>query len=336
MKKLCFVLLYCVTAFGVYAKGKTEAAPAGEDSYVLKIGNTTQAVVCHAPFFIAEEKGFYKEEGLNYDALKVDTFQIPQLLTAGTVDVTMILVASTVLPLVNGLDAKIPLAIHTGCIKVLAAPDSGINTPADLKGKRIGVPGMGSPPTIIVQRYLAELGIGTVAPNIEVEWIIFPMTELLLALERGQVDAIAVTDPIALIAEESGKGRVIINTTTDPQMKDEFCCILVASGKVASAHPETLAKMTRAIQKACKWVQENPEETARLMIEKKFLADGDPVMNAQALSSYSWDASVSAAKTTLSRNLTDLQKLGLVPSSVNVEALTNNTYLALPRVPDKL
>ena len=341
MKKLCFVLL-CCAAFGACTKGKTEAAAAGtkaavgnDDSYVLKIGSASSAALCMAPFFIAEEKGFYAEEELNYEIVRIDSTQIPQLLTSGTIDATNYLIASTILPLANGLDVKIPLAIHTGCIKVLTAPDSDIKTPADLKGKRIGTGGMGAPPTIIVQRYLAELGISTVAPNLEVECVIFPGAELPLALERGQVDAIAITDPAALIVENSGKGRVIINTTTDPQMKDEFCCVLLAASKTATAHPQVLAKMTRAVQKAARWVQENPEETARLIDEKKYVP-GDPKVNAQALASYRWDASVSAAKTALSNNLTDLQKIGLIPSSIDIEILTNTTYLPLPGVPDKL
>ncbi|MDR3356643.1 MAG: ABC transporter substrate-binding protein [Spirochaetaceae bacterium] len=333
MKKLFFVFLCCVTALGLYAKGQTEAV--SEDDYVLKIAYGTPAGLCSAPLFIAEDKGFYKEEGLKFEAVRIDSSQVPQLLTSGTVDVASTLITSLILPLANGLDVKIPLAVHTGCIKALAAPASDIRTPADLKGKRIGVGGMGATPTIIIQRYLAELGISTVAPDIEVTWVIFPTTELPLALERGQVDAIGINDPVALILENSGKGRVIINTTSDPEMKDEFCCVLVSGSKAAEAHPEALAKMTRAIQKACRWVRENPGETARILEEKKYVA-GDPKVNAEVLSTYNWNSSVSAARVALSNNLGDLQKIGLVPPGANVEAIVNNTFLSLPGVPDKL
>jgi NitT/TauT family transport system substrate-binding protein len=219
---------------------------------------------------------------------------------------------------------------------VLVDPNSAIRTPADLKGKRIGIGGLESAPAIIVQRYLAELGIGTMAGNMVVEWVILPSSDLPLALERRQVDAIAIGDPTALIVEQSGKGRVIINTTTDPQMKDEFCCVLAAGSKAAATHPAALAKMVRAVQKASKWVQENPEETARLMLEKKYLSAGDPAVNAIALASYSWEASVSAARVSLLNNLTDFKKIGLIPSTVDAEAMTNDTFLALPGVPDSL
>jgi NitT/TauT family transport system substrate-binding protein len=333
MKRVFFVLLCCVIAFGVYAKGQAESV--SDADYAIKIAYGTPAGLCSAPLFIAEDKGFYAEENLRYEAIRIDASQVSQLLTSGTVDVVSTLITSLIQPLANGLDVKIPLAVHTGCIKALAAPDSSIWIPADLKGKRIGVGGMGATPTIIIQRYLAELGISTVTPNLEVEWVIFPTTELPLALERGQVDAIGINDPVALIVENSGKGRVIINTTSDPQMKDEFCCVLVAGSKIAAAHPETLAKMTRAIQKASKWVQENPDETAKILYEKKYVA-GDPVVNAQVLSSYNWNASVSAAKTALSNNLTDLKKIGLIPYSIDVDAMVKNTYLVLPGVPDEL
>jgi NitT/TauT family transport system substrate-binding protein len=333
MKNLFLCLLFCVTSFGVYAKGQAEAV--SDDDYAIKIAYGTPAGLCSAPLFIAEDKGFYAEEGLRYEAVRIDGSQVPQLLTAGTIDAASTLVTSLAQPLANGLDVRIPLAVHTGCIKALAAPDSDIRTPADLKGKRIGVGGMGATPTIIIQRYLAELGIGTVAPNLEVEWVIFPTSELPLALERGQVDAIGINDPAALIVENSGKGRVIINTTVDPYMKDEFCCVLAANSRMAGAHPAVLAKFTRAIQKASKWVQENPEETARILDEKKYVA-GDPKVNARVLASYNWNASVSAAKTAISNNLGDLQRIGLIPAAVNVETLTNNTYLPLPGVPDRL
>jgi NitT/TauT family transport system substrate-binding protein len=347
MKKFVF-LLCAILALNVAACSRNEEKAtqpgatqsvanqaAAYDDYVVKIGYATAAGLCSAPFFIADVNGYFTDEGLKYESIKIDSSQIPQLLTAGTIDATNLLLATTIQPLVNGLDIKIPLAIHTGCIKVLVAPDSDIKTPADLKGKRIGTAGMGAPPTIIVQRYLAELGIGTVAPNLEVEWVIYPMPDLPLALERGQVDAIAVSDPIALITENSGKGRVIINTTSDPQMKDEFCCVLVAGSKVTAEHTEAIAKLTRAVQKASVWVQNNPAETARLIAEHKYVA-GDPQVNAEALSLYNWHASVSEAKTALQRNLTDLQKINLVPQSINIDALVNKTFVTLPGVPDTL
>ncbi|MDR0722473.1 MAG: ABC transporter substrate-binding protein [Treponema sp.] len=333
MKKRIFVFfLTCITLWGVQAKGAQEPS-VKEADYAIKVGISITAGLCSAPFFIAREKGYYEEEGLTYEEIKIDSGQASQLLTTGQIDVTNNLLATLIQPLANGLDVKIPLGLHTGCIKVLVRPDSDIKTPGDLKGKRIGTSSMNASGTVITQRYLAELGIGVSTDNLEVEWLIYPTTELPLALERDQVDAIAINDPTAWIIENEGKGRVIINSATDEYLKDEFCCVIVASNRVFENHPETLAKFTRAIQKAAWYVQENQEETARLMEEKKYVA-GDPQVNAQILKTYNYRAAVKEAESAISRNARDLQRIKLVDASVDVEALTKNTFVALPGVPE--
>ncbi|MDR2447141.1 MAG: hypothetical protein LBD58_07625 [Treponema sp.] len=67
------------------------------------------------------------------------------------------------------------------------------------------------------------------------------------------------------------KGRVIIDTTTGDYLKDEICCVVEPSSRVYKNHPEALSKSIRALQKAIRYVQKNPEETARLMAEKIML-----------------------------------------------------------------
>jgi NitT/TauT family transport system substrate-binding protein len=335
MKKgISIFLLACVALLSVHASGNKQAVVAEED-YVIKIGVGITAGLCSAPFFIAKEKGYYEEEGLKYEEIKIDTGQGPQLLTTGQIDVTNNLLATLIQPIANGLDIKIPLGLHTGCVKVLVPVNSSIKTPADLKGKKIGTSGMAASGTVITQRYLAELGIGVSADNLEVEWLIYPSTELPLALERGQVDAIALGDPTAQIIENEGKARTIINSATDAYLKDEFCCVIAASNSVVTKYPNTAAKFTRAIQRAAKWVQDNPDETARLMDEKKYVA-GDPAVNAQILKTYSYRASVSEAEVAIARNARDLQRIKIVSGDVNVDALVRNTFVALPGVPDTL
>jgi NitT/TauT family transport system substrate-binding protein len=246
MKKTMMTLLLALALLAsTFAAGKAQST--NDDDYVVKIGYGIGPGLCSVPFFIALEKGYFAEEGLKYEVVNIDIGQIPLLLTNGSIDITNNLLAGMIQPIANGLDIKIPLALHTGCIKALVKPDSPIRKPADLKGKKIGVPGMGAPGTIIVQRYLAEEGISTVAPNLEVEWVVMPGPELPLALERGLVDAIVIGDPVGLIAEKEGRGRAIINTTIDDYLKDEFCCVIAASSAAVKNHPAAIAKVIRAV-----------------------------------------------------------------------------------------
>ena len=51
-----------------------------------------------------------------------------------------------------------------------------------------------------------------------------PRNDLPQALENGAVDAIALGDPTASIAEEQYGLTALIDTATDPEYKDEYCC----------------------------------------------------------------------------------------------------------------
>jgi NitT/TauT family transport system substrate-binding protein len=335
MKRIvCGVVLACVVLAGVWARPARDQNVPDED-YTLVIGIPITGGLCEAPFYIAIEKGFYAEEGLKYVEYKMDAGTAMNHLTTGTIDVTNNLLATLIQPIANGLDVKIPLALHTGCVKVLVSPDSPIRTPADLKGKKIGVASLNSSTKVIPSRVLASIGLKPDGPNADVEWIIYPSAELPLALERGLVDAIGTGDPTASIIENEGKGRTVINSATDEGLRDEFCCVTPFRSDVLTKYPQTSAKFLRAIQKASKWVQENPDETARIITEKRYIA-GEVATNAQVLKTFNYRASVSEAQIALDRNARELQQIGLVDKEVDVDALVKNTFAVVPGVPDSL
>jgi NitT/TauT family transport system substrate-binding protein len=343
MKRRVFVLLLaCAALVGAFAGGKKEAAKVSDDDYVLKIGEPVEGGLCEAPFYIAIERGYYEEEGLKYERFRMDPGTAMNHLTTGQIDVTNNLLATLIQPIANGLDVKIPIALHTGCVKLLVGPNSPIRGPADFKARRadgkkwtIGVASLNSSSKVIPSRVFASLGIVADGANADVEWAIYPNAELPLALERGLVDAIGLGDPNASIIENEGKARVVINNATDDNLKDEFCCVAPVRSQTVADHPETVAKFLRALQKAAKWVQENPDETARIITEKRYIA-GEVAVNAQVLKTYSYKASVSAALTAIERNAKELQQIGIVSADVDVPALVKNTYVAIPGVPDSL
>jgi NitT/TauT family transport system substrate-binding protein len=328
------VLLACIALVNL-AAGPRRDANVKEEDYTLVIGYGVTGGLCAAPFYIAIEKGYYDEENVKWEKYNVEPGTLMQLLTTGQVDAGYNLLATLIQPLANGLDVKIPLALHTGCVKVLVPPDSNIRTVADLKGKKIGTDGLASSSTVIPQRYLAELGYKVTGDDADVEFVVYPASELPLALERGLVDAIGLGDPRAHIIESEGKARVIINSATDDYLKNEFCCVTPVRSATIEKYPQLTARFVRAIQKAAKFVQENPDETARILSEKNYVA-GDPVENAKILRTYNYRASVSEALGAIDRNAQDLQRIGLVDKEVDVAALVRSTYVPLPGVPDSL
>jgi NitT/TauT family transport system substrate-binding protein len=335
MKRFILVVLLACIALANLAAGPRRDTNVSDEDYTLVIGLPVTGGLCEAPFYIAIEKGFYDEEGLKWAEFKMDSGTAMNHLTTGQIDVTNNLLATLIQPIANGLDVKIPLALHTGCVKTLVRSDSPIRGPADLRGKTIGVSSLNASTKVIPSRVLASLGIVSDGPNADVEWVIYPQAELPLALERGLVDAIGLGDPAASIIENEGKARVIINNATDDGLRDEFCCVAPVRSETLARHPETVAKFLRAIQKASKWVQENPDEAARIITEKQYIA-GEVAVNAQVLKTYNYRASVSQAQIAIERNARELQEIGIVDREVDVPALVRNTFAAVPGVPDSL
>jgi NitT/TauT family transport system substrate-binding protein len=340
MKKVfCVVLMGCFALSGLMARGARQQEATGDD-YVLKIGYPVEGGLCEAPFYIAIAKGFYEAEGLKYEWVNLEPGTAMNLLTTGQIDVTNNLLATLIQPIANGLDVKIPIALHTGCVKVLVRPDSPIKSSADFAPvngvkKKIGVPSLNSSTKVIPSRVLAKLGLKVDGDDADVEWIIYPSSELPLALERGLVDAIGSGDPTASIIENEGKARVVINNAATDGLAEEFCCVAPFRSQTIANHPDAAAKFLRAIQKAAKWVQENPDETTKILADNKYIA-GDPVVNAQVLRTYNYKASVSQAQIALDRNAHELQQIGLVKNDIDIDALVRNTFIALPGVPDSL
>src|ERR1051325_3098754 len=103
-------------------------------------------LTCEAPIFTAVEKGFFKEEGLEVELIRCEWSTYKDALALGSYDITHHLIMYFLKPLEQGLDVKFTGGIHKGCLRVQAGTHGNIRTIQDLRGKRIGVPGMGTPP----------------------------------------------------------------------------------------------------------------------------------------------------------------------------------------------
>src|SRR5437667_1176054 len=226
-------------------------------------------LTCEAPIFSAVEKGFFKEEGLDVELVRCQWAQYKDVLALGGFDITHHLVMYFLKPIELGLDVKFTAGIHRGCLRVQAGTKGNIHAIEDLRGKRIGVPGMGTPPFVFANRVLGAHGVD---PSKDIQWKVFPAGELGLALDKGLVDAVADSEPIGTLLLADGKVRNIADQAADAPYKDEYCCAVLVNGKFLARNPKASAAATRALLKAAKWVEANPAAAAHLSVEKKYLA----------------------------------------------------------------
>jgi NitT/TauT family transport system substrate-binding protein len=288
-------------------------------------------LTCEAPIFTAVEKGFFKEEGLEVSLVKCEWANYKDVLALGGFDITHHLVMYFLKPIEQGLDVKFTGGIHRGCLRVQASTKGDIHTIKDLRGKRIGVPGMGTPPFIFANRVLGANGIDA---GKEITWRVFPAGELGLALDKGEVDAVADSEPIGSLLIADGKVRNVADQAKDAPYKDEYCCAVIVNGKFLSANPKAAAAATRALLKAAKWVEANPAAAARLSVEKKYLAS-NPELNTVAISHLRYVPSVSGAEAAVSSAAAEMKIAGMLSPTTDVPALAKRAFAHLDGVSDE-
>ncbi|MDP4178678.1 MAG: ABC transporter substrate-binding protein [Bacillota bacterium] len=286
-------------------------------------GNT-----CEAAVFAAYEKGFFKEEGLDVTMVKGDANTLKDSLATGKVDATDGLFIQWMKPIESGLNIKYTAAIHTGCIQVLVSKNSNIKSFKDLKGKKIGVPAIGGGPMVLASRLLTDQGIDS---QKGVEWKVYPNSELPIALDKGEVDVIAVADPFAQIQVNSGKAKAIYNSATDEPFKSEYCCATVINGKLIEKDPETAAAITRAELKGSKWVSKNIKEIAQIEIDKKYVP-GDAATNEQVLNTYNFNPSVDEAQKAVKQLAKEMKNIGILNKDTDSDSLAKTSFVKLKGV----
>ena len=330
MTSLKFAAAAAISTLLIAGNG-TDSLADSQTAGLTKIRVGYIGITCEAPIFCAVENGFFKEEGLDPELVKCEWSKYKDVLALGGFDITHHLIMYLLKPIEQGLDVKFTAGVHTGCLRVQTATDSKIKTPQDLKGKRIGVPGMGTPPFIFANRVLNANGIDG---SRDVTWTVYPAGELGLALEKGQVDAVADSEPIGTLLLADGKVRNLADQATDAPYKDEYCCAVVVSGKFLASNPKAAAAATRALLKGAKWVQQNPAAAARLSVEKKYLAS-NPELNTLALSHLRYMPSVSGAEAAVNTAATQMKAAGMLDSGTDVAALAKKAFVHLDGVSDE-
>lgn len=285
-------------------------------------------ITCEAPIFSAVENGFFKEEGLEVEMVKCEWSKYKDVLALGGYDITHHLIMYFLKPIEQGLDVKINGGIHTGCLRLQAPTNGKINSVEELRGKTIGVPGMGTPPFIFAHRVLGAKGIDAMK---EITWKVYPAAELELALNKGEVDAIGTSEPIGTLLLAKGVVKNLADQAKDAPYKDEYCCAVIVNGKFLSANQAKAAAATRALLKGAKWVEANPAAAARLSVEKKYLAS-NPELNTTAISNLRYIPSVEGAEKAIRTAAKEMKIAGMLNPNTDVEALVKKAFAPIEGV----
>jgi NitT/TauT family transport system substrate-binding protein len=285
---------------------------------VLANGGAT----CEAPVFVGIEKGFFKQEGLDVETSFMDFEKTKEGVATGKVD-GVLGNLEWIKPIEQGMDVKYTTGVHTGCIQAVAPNGSNIKSVKDLKGKRIGVNAMGDYPMVLMSSALSDAGLD---PKKDVEFKVYPGAQLAQALDKKEIDAFIMWDPFAQMVANEGKGHIFFSNTATSPYSEEYCCMLVLRGSLVKDDPATAAAITRAITKSALWVGQHPEEAAKIIIEKKYIA-GDIGLTTQMIKQYGYRPSLEGGKASVLKLAKALKAQGILEQDTDPVALVNNAFV---------
>jgi sulfonate transport system substrate-binding protein len=94
-----------------------------------------------------------------------------------------------------------------------------------------------------------------------VEWRQYPLDLLALAVEKGEVQALAGSDPLASIWLKGGKLNEVA-TNLSGEYANRVCCVLAARGSLIRDERPVATALTRAILEAGDHVAREPDDAA--------------------------------------------------------------------------
>jgi NitT/TauT family transport system substrate-binding protein len=309
---------------------ETTGMAATTQSSQLSYGKTVVAYAggtCEAPTFVALQKGFFKAEGLDVELVQMGFDDLKIGLTTGKVDAAQANFA-WFKPIEQGMNVKLTAGIHTGCIKAVAPPASGIKTVADLKGKTVGVDAIGGGPMIALSIKLRQVGID---PQKDVQWRAYPGPQLDQAIAKGEIQAYMTWDPFPTMDANDNNYTTLLDIHNDDPFINVDCCFVGVNGDLVKNNPAKAAAITRALLKAADWVAQNPAAAAKIELDYKYVG-GDLDLNTAMLASYKWDPSVKQAQNNVKFYITELKAQGILDKSTDSNVLYNTIFG--PVIPD--
>ena len=222
--------------------------------------NANAACTVAAP--VAKERGIFAKHNLDVDFVNFggSTDQLLEAIATGKADAGLGLALRWLKPLEQGFDVRITTGVHGGCIRLLGSKAANIDNLESLRGKAIAISDQASPAKNFFSIFLAKRGID---PAQDVEWRQYPANLEALAVDKGEVQALAEIDPLPYLWLKEGKLNEIA-TNLSGEFADRTCCILAIRGSLIRSELAVASALTRSILEAADRVASDPTDAAAI------------------------------------------------------------------------
>lgn len=266
---------------GLGVRAQSQPPLAGRISggrWVVAVDNKT--AFCYLPLTIAERLGYFGSEGLDVQIREfADPNQSVQAVLSGAAHLYSGAYNSAISLQSRGLALQSFVLQGRAPQLVLGVSQHTMayyRQLRDLRGKKVGIKGLGSASHRMTRLLLAKAQLSVH----EVQYISLATDEEAVAAFRtGQIDAICHTDPVMTGLEQSGALRVVADTRTVRGNAEVFGgampsgCLMAPSDFIGN-HPRLCQAMADAMVHALKWLQTaGPSDIIKAVPERYFQGD---------------------------------------------------------------
>jgi NitT/TauT family transport system substrate-binding protein len=294
------------------ATGTTEAGPPEQTK--IRVGLLPAIGV--APFYVAEQRGLFKAEGLEDVSPTVAVTGVTEALIGGEYDIVY---AAYVVPF-QALGQDLPVMIVAEGDRVppggsggdpeapgvVVLPDSTIRGPRDLEGKAIGVPTVAIGQVFLFPA-LERRGVDT--DKVKLVELFFPA--MVQSLAQGDVDAIFAPEPLNTQARRELDVRKVFDAFEDTTEHFPIAGYFTTESFVEK-NPNTVRAFRRAIEKASGLINEDWRVAATVL--PSYMGLSAEVANELSPATFGTQIDPDG----LQRIADTMRRLGLLPKQLDV------------------
>lgn len=256
---LGLIVVMVLAACGGGSSNESEGDAEEGGNVPVKIGLSTW--VGYAPMYVADEKGFFEENGVDMDLVKIEGVgDRRSALAAGEIDGFASTVDTHIVTEASGIPVVQIFAMDDsyGGDGIVSTTD--INSIQDLKGKDVAVQTDGGASFFWFMYLLDQEGIETDEINLQN----MSAGDAGASFVSGKVDAAVTWEPWLTNAKETDFGQVLMSSDETPGVIADAVAV---SKEFADANPEAIEGMVKAWYQAIEFWKENPDEANEIMAQ---------------------------------------------------------------------